>query len=169
MSIDLDQILDKAREAAGAVAKKTDDVVEFSKLKYERSKLNAELARFYKELGQATYASVKGDETAETMDALIEEIELLFLDMAALDDLIAEKRKLIICAKCGAKINQQSAFCSACGAPIPEKPKAEGCQCGCDEGCDCDGECDCGGDCTCGEECACHAETEIETETEIEE
>lgn len=149
MNIDFDQILDKAKEAVGAVAKKTDEVVEYSKLKYERAKLNAELARLHQELGSATYEAMKGEECAELMDALCEEIDLILIDMAALDDMIDEKQKVVTCPKCGKKLDRECAYCSTCGNPMevkqekaPEKEepvetepedKCEDCDCNCSD------------------------------------
>lgn len=149
MNIDFDQILDKAREAVGAVAKKTDEVVEYSKLKYERAKLNAELERLHRELGVATYEAMKGEDCAEMMDALCEEIDLLLIDMAALDDMIDEKQKVVTCPKCGAKLDRECAYCSKCGNAMemktsePEKEektnqpepedKCDDCECNCSD------------------------------------
>lgn len=145
MNIDLDQILDKARVAVGAVAKKTDEVVEYSKMKYERVKLNTELLHLYQELGEATYRAMKGDDSAETMDSVSEEIDLLLIDLAALDDMIEEKQKVVTCPQCAEKIDRECTFCPRCGAKMKaqqEEPKAEPPQAESEDKCeDCDCQC----------------------------
>ena len=142
--MNFDELLQKAKETAKTAVdlagKKTEKVVEYSKLKIEQTKLNGELARLYEELGQATYRAMKcEEECAETMDILCDEIELILNDLEDLEQLISEKKNQKVCPDCGAKVSKDSKFCSKCGAPVEEEeeeaeePEDEEEPCGCEE------------------------------------
>ncbi len=159
MRMELEQLLGKAKDAASAVAQKTDAVVEVSKLKYERTKLTGELAALYQELGMATYQAMKGEDAADLMDALAEELDLVMLELIALEEVLDEKRGHTSCDECGEKVIKGNQYCGKCGAKVMVV-EVEECPCCAEE----DEEATEALPCSCGADCACAEETDEEIE-----
>ena len=84
MSNVLDDLISSAKNLVDIAGKKTDNVVEISKLKYQSVQMSAELKSLYEKLGNAVYTMVKSNfDNKELMDSLIEEIDSL---KAKIDD-----------------------------------------------------------------------------------
>lgn len=130
MSNVLDDLISSAKSLVDIAGKKTDNVVEISKLKYQSVQMSAELKSLYEKLGNAVYTMVKSDfDNKELMDSLIEEIDSL---KAKIDDVnfqIAQRKNIRICPACGSRNEKDACYCSKCGnkftAPAEEAPTEE--------------------------------------------
>ncbi len=117
--------LDKAKQVANAAGKKTEEVVESSKLQLQIFNLNASIQSAYETIGSLVYHAQKSglDSSAEIEDALAQ-VDALFAQLEELEAKVAQIRKTKKCPNCGASCDADSRFCSRCGAIVeaPLKP-----------------------------------------------
>ncbi len=142
-TINLDDLMEKAKELADAAGKKTGELYELSKYKYECIRLSNELKKLYEKLGSTVYKQVKtGGSDNEEIDVITAEIDDRRLRIAEIKDIMAEMTNKKICKSCGATNPKDSVFCAQCGAKLEtEEPSCGGCH---EESGDCcDASCDC--------------------------
>lgn len=137
MSNVLDDLINSAKNLVDIAGKKTDNVVEVSKLKYQCVQMSAELKSLYEKLGNAVYTMVKSDfSNKELMDSLIEEIDSLKERIDQVNQEIAKRKNIRVCPACGSRNEKDACYCNKCGnkldASAPqeeeepvEKPSAE--------------------------------------------
>lgn len=128
-----------AKNVVDYAGKKTDDVVELSKLKYQSSQLSNELRSLYEKLGCAVYSMMKSEyDNNELIDSLASEIEEVKNALQEVSEKIAEKKEQKLCPACGAKNDKEAFYCMKCGnrlvsvqqddAPVAEEaPPEESC------------------------------------------
>ncbi len=156
---DFNAILGKMKTWANAAGKKTEEVVEASKLKLQIVSVSGDISKAYEELGAMVYHAAKNNETVgEEMDAVMDKIEALLEKLAILEGKVGEIKKVRSCPNCGAACAQDAQFCSRCGVILStveevvdeaEESFEELCE---DE--ECCGNCCCTGDCaTCDDHC----------------
>ncbi len=110
---------EKLAKAGNEVAKKTQTVTEITKMKNKISKADKEVKLLYMEIGQYVYENLREDapeEIAEKM-ALIEE---KIAESAALKAEVLKLKGFQLCPQCGEQVGATAAFCSFCGAKMPE-------------------------------------------------
>lgn len=134
-----------AKNVVDFAEKKTDSVVELSKLKYQSSQLNNELRSLHEKLGSAVYSMMKSEyNNRELIDSLASEIEEVQNALQGVNQKIAEKRELKLCPACGVRNDKEALYCMKCGnrlVTVPDvEPAAEEAEktCGC--GCCCGNE-----------------------------
>lgn len=112
----INSLLDKAVSVANAAGKKTEEVVEVSKLKLQEASLNADISNCYDELGKLRYNEKQFDiKDVEKEEDLVGQIQVLLEELAELKNKCEEIRKVRKCPNCGAACNVESHFCSRCG------------------------------------------------------
>lgn len=90
-TINLDDLMEKAKELADAAGKKTGELYELSKYKYECIRLSNELKKLYEKLGSTVYKQVKtGGSDNEEIDIITAEIDDRRLRIAEIKDIMAE-------------------------------------------------------------------------------
>ena len=114
-----DDMLSKAKDAIDVASKKTGEVVNTQKQKFDIAALESKRAKDFAVLGEIYYNKIK-DSAAD--DENISELVLSIKEKSEkIDKLKAEinsvKNKRI-CPKCGASIEQTSNYCNACGAKL---------------------------------------------------
>ncbi len=110
---------EKFAKTSSEVAKKTKNVTEITKMKNKISKADKEVKILYMEIGQYVYENLREDapeEIAEKM-ALIEE---KIAESAKLKAEIMKLKGFQLCPQCGEQVGATVAFCSFCGAKMPE-------------------------------------------------
>lgn len=116
MSI-LDNIGKKIGETAQAAQKKTNELVEITKLNKEISQEEDKIKKTYIELGKKVYDifSKNGDIDRAYFDGCtaIDEANVRIKELSAK---ILEKKNIRICPNCGAELGREAAFCVKCGA-----------------------------------------------------
>lgn len=114
-----DDVVVNAKAAANAFSKKAGNMFDISKLKFNASSIRGEINKKCQELGEIVYESKSGKEISQqVIDAKVEEIKNLKSDLAAINELLAAAKNLIICPACSAVIAKDSAFCNKCGIKI---------------------------------------------------
>lgn len=115
----LDEIVEKAREAAKLASRKTGEAVEISKYKLESIHISNEVKKLYEQLGASVYSMVKGGyDNPELVEGLTEEIDALLLHLDAVAEKISEMRSVTRCPACGAKNSLENCYCCRCGARL---------------------------------------------------
>ena len=123
----LDKAVSVANAAATAAGKKTEEVVEASKLKLQQASLNSELSCCYEQLGKMVYAQKVFNEcNGQHQDDMVEQISGLLEDLDSLSAKRDEIFKTKKCPNCGASCTTDSHFCSRCGMTlIPQAQEEE--------------------------------------------
>ena len=148
---DFNAILGKMKNWANAAGKKTEEVVETSKLKLQIVSLNGDLSKAYEELGALVYSAAKNNDTVgEEMDAVMEKIDSIKEKLAEVEGKVGELKKERTCGNCGAVCAADATFCSRCGVILEA---VESCEaeivCGCEECAECKEEPCCCEKCDC--------------------
>lgn len=116
-----DDMSKKLAEAGNTAVAKTKEFTETTKLNSAITAEEGKIKDFYTSLGKAFYEA--GNENND------ERFAKYFEAIASSEELIRRYREQIraikgteVCPNCGAEIESGSAFCSSCGAKLPEKP-----------------------------------------------
>lgn len=122
----LENIISKVKNAADVAYKKTDEVMEKSKLMWSRNQINGDIKKAYEKLGNVIYRSVKTDnENVELVEEYIKQIDSLLSQLAQVNEKIAELKNQVICKNCGLLNPSEAVYCSKCGSKLSEEEKAE--------------------------------------------
>lgn len=90
----LDDVIGGVKTAADITAKKTNEVVEYSKLKYKTKTVTWDIEKAYAKLGALVYESRKSDESYEEAIRLaVEEIDVLNVRLDDLEDQLANLKR----------------------------------------------------------------------------
>lgn len=126
----LDDVMQKAKEIAGAVGRTAGELVDDSRLKLQELKLSSELKDAYERLGTVVYEGVKSGEHNQALaDLVIGEIDSIHQSLEALKvtkSAPAPEEKY--CSQCGTTNDKDAVYCNRCGAPLSmaaEQPVAE--------------------------------------------
>lgn len=115
----LDDVMVNVKSAASTVSKKTNDIVDYSKLKFTASGLSNEIRKKYQSLGEEVYACSKiGTDDSKSIELLIQEIDELKEQLQSTNDLINLAKNKITCPVCKAILDKDSQFCNKCGSKI---------------------------------------------------
>ena len=116
----LNSLLDKAISVANVAGKKTEEMVEASKLKLQEVSVNADLQDCYEKIGSLVYRSKKsGEDNEQSIEQLVEQADVLLEQLAQLQSKREEIKKK--CPNCGAACSVDSHFCSRCGMVLHEQ------------------------------------------------
>ena len=114
-----DDMLSKAKDAIDVASKKTGEVVNTQKQKFDIASLESKRAKDFAVLGEIYYNKIKD---GEALDENISELVLAIKEKSdKIDALRAEinsAKNKRICPKCGAAIDQTSNYCNACGEKL---------------------------------------------------
>ena len=129
----LDDVMQKAKEVAGAVGRAAGELVDDSRAKLQEMKLSSELKDAYERLGSVTYDGIKSGEANQALaDLVVGEIDSIRQSIEELKASrtapAAEER---YCSQCGTASAKDAVYCTRCGAPLsmaaepaPEEPAA---------------------------------------------
>lgn len=116
-----DGILYKAKSVADVAGKKTGDVVNFSKLKYQVKQTQWDIEKSYAKLGAFVYESKKSAEDfTDLIDLAVNEIDLLCEKLENLEQQILACRKVIKCSGCGKENELTNSYCARCGSSLED-------------------------------------------------
>lgn len=111
--------LEKAKEVLDCAEKKTNEVVNTSKLRINADTLNSQISKDYETLGNIYYQLVEdGLEPAEEAKELVSQLVEKNERLVALKKKIAESKGNVVCSKCGFANYDSASFCSACGEKL---------------------------------------------------
>jgi len=115
----LDDTIVKAKETFDVVAKKSTEMIEVQKIRYQISSLNSKISKQFELLGKITYDAEKneaGDEKRKK--TVMTDIDAKFAELEELEDRLSAAKKMKICVMCGGKNNSDAGYCSKCGAGL---------------------------------------------------
>lgn len=150
--------------AASAASKKTNELTGIAKLNMNIKTAEMKLSDCYEEIGRLFYTAERsGEDHTSDIAAHIMQADKIKANIAKYREEIARLKKIIICDNCGAELNENSVFCSQCGAKLVKKAAEAAEECCCekaeDDCCDCSKDDDC---CCCeeakAEDCCCDCE-----------
>ena len=128
-----DDMVNKAKEAIDVASKKTGEVVNTQKQKFDIASLESKRAKDYAVLGEIYYNKIKdGAVEDENVSELVLAIKEKSEKIEKLKAEVNSAKNKRICPKCGAAIEQTSNYCNACGAKLffdSEEDKAGACSC----------------------------------------
>lgn len=111
----IEDIFGKAKQAASAAGKKTEELVEISKLKLSAMQVNTDIKALYEKLGSAVYSMQKAHyENPELVASLVEEIDDKRGDLKKIRDKIAVLQKAKECPCCQTKNPKEAYYCQKC-------------------------------------------------------
>jgi len=115
----LEEAVVNAKSAAVSVGKEAGRIVDISKLRLNASEIQKDIARKYEALGKIVYESCKAGQSASVgFDEHIVEIDGLYQKLNAVNEKLNNLRHKTVCPKCGFDNDEQSQFCSRCGARL---------------------------------------------------
>ena len=122
-----DVVIDSAKRYADIAAEKTNEIIELSKLKLDKAKLQSKEREQYRKLGKYYFdfvsnAEESNEDVAKENMALIEDcietIKNLRQDIEWISEQIGTLKPHRICAICGSKNPTSCNFCSSCGKKL---------------------------------------------------
>ena len=124
-----DDMKRKAKETMDGGAKKTGEVINTQKQKFDIASLESKRAKDYAVLGEIYYNKIKdGAVENENVSELVLAIKEKSEKIEKLKAEVNSAKNKRICPKCGAAIEQTANYCNACGAKLffdSEEDKAE--------------------------------------------
>ncbi|MCD8049794.1 MAG: zinc ribbon domain-containing protein [Clostridia bacterium] len=115
----LDDIKDKASDAAVVAGKAVNEIYEATRIKMAIAEKKGTVKAIYREIGEAVYASVKnGEDASDVIEDKVAEIDAIFEEIEALRDRQMKIKKLRVCASCGSSVPDDCKFCPKCGSEL---------------------------------------------------
>lgn len=123
----VDEFVFMAKNAADVASKKTGEVVESSKLRYQMKQVEWDIEKAYAKLGAIVYESKKStDNFDEVIGLAISEIDDLKLRYEDCSDRLRMYKNVVKCPGCGRENEVTDSFCSRCGSPLVTEEPAPG-------------------------------------------
>lgn len=114
-----DTFIEKAKDVCDIATKKTGEMVEVSKIKFECVKVNGEIKKLYEQLGSTVYSMVKSNyENKDVIDGLVEEIDDNLEKLNNLNQKLSDLKNVVTCKVCNSKNPEENYFCAKCGSRI---------------------------------------------------
>ncbi|MDL2247905.1 zinc ribbon domain-containing protein, partial [Bacteroides sp. OttesenSCG-928-J23] len=122
----LEDFMFRAKSVADVAGKKTGDVVELSKLKYQAKQTEWDIEKTYAKLGAIVYESKKSTENFEEIIALaVSEIDALNEKLEELEGKMRAVKKVVKCGSCGKENELSARYCTRCGSELVDEEPAE--------------------------------------------
>ena len=121
-----DNVISTGKNVVSSAGKKTDSAVKLSKLKIRETQINNDIRSRYEKLGELCYQAYKsGEKNEDELNEQLTGLDNCYNELEEISKQTDELKNMVTCPKCGAKHKDDDAFCSVCGAKLPEKPKPE--------------------------------------------
>ena len=116
---DFSKHMDKIKKGAQKTA-------ELAKMQHQIGMKQTDFDKLFSEIGKLYYSDrQRGVQPDETMDALLKRVDELAAEISEMKKKVDELRQVNRCPECGSEQPSSNAFCSACGAKLPQKSAAE--------------------------------------------
>ncbi len=114
-----DNAVNKAKEVFDVAYKKTNEVVQTQKQKFDVSTIENKRNKDFMQLGELYYNQIKDTEIEnEKIKDLVEAITEKNMKIDELKQEINAAKNKRICPNCSANIDDNSIYCSVCGAKL---------------------------------------------------
>ncbi len=121
-----DDFMDRAKSVADSATRKTGEVVDMGKLRYEIKQTQWDIEKTYAKLGAIVYESKKSSESYdEVIELAISEIDSLCSKLQELELRLRAYKRVVKCHHCGKENDQNFLFCSRCGSNLQTEEAAE--------------------------------------------
>lgn len=121
-----DNVISTGKNVVSNAGKKTDSAVKLSKLKIRETQINNDIRSRYEKLGELTYQAYKsGEKSDDELNEQLKGLDDCYTELEDISKQTDELKNMVTCPKCGAKHKDEDAYCSVCGAKLPEKVKTE--------------------------------------------
>ena len=113
----MEKIISEIKNAADKVAKKSNEIYEFSKVKLNIANIKSEIINNYKLLGKTVYEVQKNElsDDADRIEEIIKNIDELNEKLTELLSVLSTYKNEKICPKCNKNTDKDTLFCPACG------------------------------------------------------
>lgn len=115
----LDNAIDKAKEAIDIACKKTNEVVNTQKQKFDIASLENKRTKDFERLGEIYFNLIKDTdiEDTETLD-LVDAVKQKNAKILELKEEVNSAKYKRLCPACGAYISETAVFCHICGTKL---------------------------------------------------
>ncbi len=112
----LDTLKDKISHTTRVVAKKSNELVELTKLRAQAADQEREIDGILRKIGQALYDAYKvGGESYDSIEDACEELDAAYARLDELQEKIGELKNVKKCPACQKEMDKDAVFCSVCG------------------------------------------------------
>lgn len=119
-----DDLTYKAQLLIDMAGKKSNEVIELSRLKVNRSKIKSNIDDEYKKLGSAFYKIKRENYNDEDhVNSICDKIDKLYYDLDEIELKISNLKNTKVCKCCSHKNPTNSEYCSSCGVHLSDMPK----------------------------------------------
>ena len=116
-----DDVFSKAKEVADVAGKKSEEIVEFSKLKLNSMGINNDINKAYQRLGVVVYDIKKNNVDGEDIiRACMEEIDMLKVQLDEITLKMNEMRNIKKCSHCSFANATDAVYCAKCGTKLAD-------------------------------------------------
>lgn len=121
-----DNLGKKVGEAAQAAAKKSNELVEVTKLNMAVNSEEDKANKLYGEMGRKIYENYKqGMQTSPDFSSEFEQLNVCEQNIKDIRKKIMDLKNVKLCQKCGAELAETAMFCPKCGAKQEEVPPVQ--------------------------------------------
>jgi len=114
-----DDAVNKTKEVFDVVSKKTGEVINTGKIKYEITSQKGKASKEYEKLGKIFFEQLKDeDDIPEDVKEIIKSIKEKEEKIEELNAALGEIKNCVVCPKCGATQAKNAAYCSVCGEKL---------------------------------------------------
>ena len=115
----MEKFFSDLKQTFGGAVKKSGELIELTKLKLAAGETKNSIRSKLAMLGELAYLAAKGEETsASDAETIVADIDALKITLAEQEAKVAELSNKKICENCGKSVNDDAAFCPACGNPM---------------------------------------------------
>ena len=120
----LNNLGQKISDVSQTTIKKTKDLADTAKLNLNISEEERKIDTAYEQIGK-WYVEKHREDAEEDVKTWLDAIAVSEARIKECRESIHQMKGVAICPSCGASVDADAAFCSACGQKMPEKPKPE--------------------------------------------
>jgi len=114
-----DDLVANAQSAVNTVGKRTNELIDVSKLRLNIAEVGKKITAEYTEIGRLFCEGKKQEADVSTeMEEHLATVEELNAQMDALNERLLELKKTVKCPNCGTENTKDNLFCPKCGAKL---------------------------------------------------
>lgn len=120
----LNDLSQKINDVGQTTIKKTKNLADTAKLNLNISEEERKITAAYEEIGK-WYVNKHRDDADPEIETWLETICAAEKKIHECRESIHQMKGMVLCPACGASVDADAAFCSACGQKMPEKPQPQ--------------------------------------------
>lgn len=120
----LNDLSQKINDVGQTTIKKTKNLADTAKLNLNISEEERRITAAYEEIGK-WYVNKHRDDADAEIETWLETICAAEKKIHECRETIHKMKGMVLCPACGASVDADAAFCSACGQKMPEKPQPQ--------------------------------------------